>query len=225
MLFYDRKDAGERLAQRLAERLPAYAGRDVLVLALPRGGVPVAQPVAERLGAELDLLLVRKLGVPGHEELAMGAIAFGGARVLNQEAVDALAIPADVIDAVAERESRELDRRATLYRGDRAPPRVTGRTVIVIDDGLATGSTARAALEALRPMNPKLLILAIPVAPQATLNALADVADHVECLASPEPFHAVGLWYRDFTQVSDDQVRELLARSRWHPSSEALPAH
>jgi predicted phosphoribosyltransferase len=208
MLFNNREDAGKQLAERLA----IFAGRDVLVLALPRGGVPVAKPVADRLGAELDVMLVRKLGVPGHEELALGAIAFGGARVLNQEAIDLLSIPPSVVDAVAHSELQELSRRAALYRGRSDPPRISGRTVIVVDDGLATGSTARAALEALRPMGPRELVLAVPVAPPSTLEALAPFADKIECLASPEPFYAVGLWYRDFSQVSDDEVRALLSR-------------
>jgi putative phosphoribosyl transferase len=207
MLFSNREDAG----QRLAERLAGLSGNDVLVLALPRGGVPVAKPIADRLNAELDVMLVRKLGVPGHEELAMGALALGGTPVLNQEAVDALAIPREVIDAVAAHERRELARRAKLYRGRSEAPRVAGRTVIVVDDGLATGSTARAALEALRPMQPRQLVLAVSVAPPSTLLALAPYADRIECLASPEPFHAVGLWYRDFSQVSDEEVRALLS--------------
>jgi putative phosphoribosyl transferase len=215
MLFSDREDAGHRLAERLA----GLVGRDVLVLALPRGGVPVAKPVAERLGAELDVMLVRKLGVPGHEELAMGALAFGGKPVVNEEAVEALGIPPEVMAAVADNEGRELARRAKLYRGRADPPRVAGRTVVVVDDGLATGSTARAALEALRPMQPRELVLAVPVAPPSTLLALTPYADRVECLASPEPFHAVGLWYRDFSQVSDDEVRALLAPRAAHQNA------
>jgi predicted phosphoribosyltransferase len=221
MLFADRFEAGARLAERLAD----LSGQDVLILALPRGGVPVAQPIAERLGGELDVLLVRKLGVPGHEELAMGAIALGGALVGNREAIEKLSISPEVIRSAVAREARELQRRAALYRGTSDPPRVAARIVVVVDDGLATGSTALAALQTLRTQKPRLLVLAVPVAPASTLEVLRPFADRIECLASPDPFHAVGLWYRDFAQVSDDEVRSLLARSGRRPSSELPETH
>lgn len=207
--FADRVEAGRRLA----EALRGYAGRpDVVVLALPRGGVPVAYRVARALGAPLDVFLVRKLGVPGHEELAMGAIASGGTRVLNPEVVAALGIPGGTIDAVAAREAEELERRERAYRGERPPPEVRGRTVILVDDGLATGSTMRAAVAALRRQEPARLVVAVPVGAAETCEALRAEADAVVCVLTPEPFYAVGLWYRDFAQTTDDEVRELLAR-------------
>jgi predicted phosphoribosyltransferase len=210
MLFQDRAHAGRVLAARLA----AYAGRpDVLVLALPRGGVPVAYEVARALHTPLDVFIVRKLGVPGREELAMGAIATGGVRVLNEEVVRALDIPADVIDATAQAERRELQRRERLYRDDRPPPDVRGRTVILIDDGLATGSTMRAAVAALRRLGPARLVVAVPVASADTCEDLGAEVDEVVCACTPEPFHAVGLWYDDFTQTTDEEVHELLERA------------
>jgi predicted phosphoribosyltransferase len=210
MLFHDRAHAGRVLAARLT----AYAGRpDVLVLALPRGGVPVAYEAAKALRAPLDVFIVRKLGVPGREELAMGALATGDVRVLNEEVVHALAIPADVIDATAEAERRELERRERLYRDDRPPPDVRGRTVILIDDGLATGSTMRAAVAALRRLGPARLVVAVPVASADTCVDLSTEVDEVVCAYTPEPFHAVGLWYEDFTQTTDEEVYELLARA------------
>ena len=208
MLFENRADAGRRLAA----RLQSLRGGDVLVLALPRGGVPVAAPVADKLLAELDVLLVRKLGIPGHEELAMGAIALGGVRVLNEEVITALGISQQTLEEVTEAEAQKIQRRAASYRGSSEPPRVRGRTVVVVDDGLATGATARAALQAIRQMEPRDLILAVPVAPASTIAALQPYADRIECLATPEPFHAVGLWYRDFGQTSDEEVRRLLSR-------------
>jgi putative phosphoribosyl transferase len=217
MLFQDRAHAGRVLAARLA----AYAGRpDVLVLALPRGGVPVAYEVARALHAPLDVFIVRKLGVPGREELAMGAIATGGVRVLNDEVVEALDIPEDVIDATAEAERRELVRRERLYRGDRPPPDVRGRVVILIDDGLATGSTMRAAVAALRRLGPARIIVAVPVASADTCEDLSAEVDDVVCSRTPEPFHAVGLWYDDFTQTTDEEVHELLERA----AEESAPA-
>jgi predicted phosphoribosyltransferase len=209
--FRDRYAAGRELAARLA----GYANRsDVLVLGLPRGGVPVAFEVARALAAPLDVFLVRKLGVPGREELAMGAVASGGVRVLNQDAVRALHIPADVIAAVAAREEAELARRAQLYRGDWPPPDVRGRTVILVDDGLATGATMYAAATALRQQQAARIVAAAPVAAHEACTELRDVADEVVCVAMPEPFHAVGLWYEDFAQTSDQEVRELLLRAR-----------
>ena len=208
--FADRTEAG----QRLARALHAYAGRaDLLVLALPRGGVPVAYEVARALGAPLDLLLVRKLGVPGHEELAMGAIASGGIRVLNREVIAATGVGESQIEAAAAREQRELERRAGAYRGERPPPTIAGRCVILIDDGLATGATMRAALAALRPQHPAALVVAVPVAPPETLARLRAEANDVVCLEAPEAFYAIGAWYRDFGQLHDDQVRALLARA------------
>ena len=208
--FRDRREAG----QVLADRLTAYAGRpDVLVLALPRGGVPVAYEVARALGAPLDVFLVRKLGVPGQEELAMGAVATGGVRVLNEQVVGALGIPPSVIEAVAAWQQQELVRRERLYRGDRPPPDVRGRTVILVDDGLATGSTMRAALAALRRQQPARLVVAVPTAAPETCDELRAEADDVVCATTPEPFDSVGLWYEDFSQTSDAEVRELLERA------------
>lgn len=206
--FRDRTEAGRRLAARLT----AYEGRsDLLVLALPRGGVPVAAEVARALAAPLDVFVVRKLGVPGHEELAMGALASGGVRVLNDEVVQALGIPADVIDRVAERERVEIERREAAYRDDRPPRDVRGRTVILVDDGLATGSTMRAAVAALRERGPDRIVVAVPVAAPATCAEFRTLADDCICVHTPEPFHAVGLWYEDFSQTSDDEVRALLS--------------
>lgn len=208
--FRDRVDAGQQLAAKLTE----YAGKpDVLVLGLPRGGVPVAFEVAKALNARLDMFLVRKLGVPGHEELAMGAIASGGIRVLNDEVIDMLRVPDDVVDAVAESEQQELERRENAYREGRPPPDVRGLTVILVDDGLATGSTMRAAAEALRQEAPRRLIVAVPVAARETCDEFRDRVDDVVCASTPEPFHAVGQWYENFPQTTDDEVRELLRRA------------
>jgi predicted phosphoribosyltransferase len=207
--FRNRADAGRQLADKLA----AYADRpDVLVLALPRGGVPVGYEVARALGAPLDVFLVRKLGVPGYEELAMGAVATGDVRVLNDEIVRGLGISGHQIDAVVERELPELGRRERLYRGGRPPPDVVGRTVILVDDGLATGATMRAAVEALRQQQPARIVVAVPTASPDTCEALKAEADDVVCAMTPEPFFAVGHWYDDFTQTTDEEVRELLAR-------------
>ncbi|MCI0489250.1 MAG: phosphoribosyltransferase [Blastocatellia bacterium] len=206
-LFRDRKEAGRLLA----DRLKAYAGReDVLVLALPRGGVPIAFEVARELDAPLDVFLVRKLGVPGHEELAMGAIASGGLRVLNEDVVHYLRIPGEMIDIVAEDERRELERRDLLYRSGRPAPDVRERTLILIDDGIATGSTMRAAVKALRQQEPARIIVAVPVAPPSTCDELKSEADEVVCVFVPEPFDGVGRWYEDFSQTTDAEVRHLL---------------
>jgi predicted phosphoribosyltransferase len=208
--FRDRTEAGRVLAERLA----AYADRpDVIVLALPRGGVPVAFEVARALHAPLDVFIVRKLGVPGHEELAMGAVATGGVRVLNDQVVRALRIPDSVINAVAAWELEELARRERLYRGDRPPPDVRGKTVILVDDGLATGATMLAAVKALREQHPERIVVAVPVASPDTCELLREEVDEVVCAVTPEPFYAVGLWYQDFSQTSDEEVRELLAQS------------
>jgi predicted phosphoribosyltransferase len=209
MLFHDRTEAGQRLAQKLAH----YAGRDdVLVLGLPRGGVPVAFEVARALGVPLDVFLVRKLGVPGREELAMGAIATGGVRVLNSDVVGPLAIPDEVIDAATAEEQGELERRERAYRDDRPPPDVRGRTVILVDDGLATGSTMRAALAALRLQHPDQVVIAVPVGSAEACAELRGLADESMCLETPEPFRAVGLWYSDFSQTTDAEVTALLAQ-------------
>jgi putative phosphoribosyl transferase len=210
--FRDRTAAGQALGRVLAER--GYAGRsDVLVLALPRGGVPVGYEVARALDAPLDVFIVRKLGVPGHEELAMGAIASGGLRVLNPQVVNMLQIPQDVIDRVAQVEQKELERRELDYRDGRPPPRIEGRTVVLVDDGLATGSTMRAAAAALRKLRPRWLVVAVPVAANETCEEFRDQVDDTVCVLTPEPFHAVGLWYEDFSQTTDEQVRDLLQRA------------
>jgi predicted phosphoribosyltransferase len=209
--FLDRRDAGRQLA----DRLRAYADRpDVLVLALPRGGVPVAYEVAHALHAPLDVVLVRKLGVPGHEELAMGAVASGGIRVLDPDVIRVAHVTSAELEIVTEAEQRELDRRATEYRGDQPFPTIRGRTVILVDDGLATGATMRAAIMALRQEHPARLVVAAPVAPPQTCDDLRTIAEDVVCAVTPDPFYAVGLWYEDFGQTTDAEVRELLeARS------------
>lgn len=210
MLFQDRNDAGRMLAAKLA----AFAERaDVLVLALPRGGVPVGYEVARALHAPLDVFLVRKLGVPGQEELAMGALASGGIRVLNQDVVRALAIPPEMIERVAAAEHEELVRRQRRYRDDRPAPSVQGRTIILVDDGLATGSSMRAAVAALRQQHPTRIVIAVPVGAAETCDELQHEADEVVCARTPAPFYAVGVWYADFAQVTDDQVREYLQRA------------
>lgn len=210
MYFHDRRDAGRYLAERLRQ----YANKpDVLVLALPRGGVPVAYEVACALNVPMDLFLVRKLGVPGHEELAMGAIATGGVRVLNEDVVRPLGIPDRVIDAVVADEQRELARRERLYRDDRSLPDVRGRICILVDDGLATGATMHAAIVALRQQGPARIIVAVPVAaPDICAQFRAEV-DGIVCAITPSPFAAVGLWYQDFSQTTDAEVRDLLERA------------
>jgi len=206
--FRDRREAGELLGAAVATR---YAGRDdLLVLGLPRGGVPVAHGVAEALGAPLDVFVVRKLGVPGQEELAMGAIASGGVRVLNRDVLDYLNVSDRAIEAVAIREGRELERRERAFRGNKPPLDIRGRTVIVVDDGLATGSTMRAAVLALRAMAPRAVVVAVPVGAPSTCQELRAEADDVICLGTPDPFEAVGLWYDDFTQTTDEEVHALL---------------
>jgi predicted phosphoribosyltransferase len=209
--FRDRADAGRVLAEKLAD----YAGReDVIVLALPRGGVPVAYEVARALGAPLDVFLVRKLGAPGHEELAMGAIASGDVVVMNDEVVKAMNVQADdILDAIAS-ERRELARREEAYRDGRPPADVQGKTVILIDDGLATGSTMRAAVTALRRQGPARIVVAVPIGATSTCAEFQSIADDCICAATPEPFRAVGLWYDDFSQTEDTEVAELLARAR-----------
>lgn len=212
MRFANRTEAG----QLLAKKLIGYSNRsDVIVLALPRGGVPVAYEVAQALNAPLDVFLVRKLGVPGHEEFAMGAIASGNVRVLNDDVVHYLGIPDYLIDKVAEREQYELERREKLYRGPSPPVTVGGKTVIVVDDGLATGSTMRAAIKALKRMAPAEIIVAAPVAAGETCESFnADVNSVCVCVMNPEPFRAVGLWYDKFSQTSDEEVCYLLNHAR-----------
>ncbi len=219
--FHDRVEAGRLLAS----ELPQYAGRsDVLVLALPRGGVPVGYEVARALDAPLDVFVVRKLGVPGQPELAMGAIASGGIRVLNDEVVEMLGISSRAIEAVAVREQQELQRREQLYRGDRPAPELAGRVVILVDDGVATGSTMRAAVQALRKARASRTVVAVPVGAPETCRTLASEADEVVCTRMPEWFSAVGLWYEDFAQTSDEEVRDLLERAAAaHPAGSRQP--
>ena len=208
--FRDRRDAGRVLA----ERLRHYAGRpDVLVLALPRGGVPVGYEVAQALGAPLDVFLVRKLGAPRHEELAMGAIASGNVRVLNPDVIAMLHIPERVIDDIAAHEEVELQRREREYRGDRPPLDARGRIVILVDDGLATGATMRAAAASLRRHGVARLVVAVPVAAEETCQALRPEVDEIICAVTPQPFYAVGAWYEDFSQTDDAEVRALLHRA------------
>ena len=211
MIFRDRTEAGKYLATKLQK----YKDQpDVLVLALPRGGVPVAFEVAQALGVPLDIFLVRKLGVPGHEELAMGAISTGGVRVLNEETVEYLRIPHRIIDAVAAEELKELERRELAYRGNRPEPDVKGKTVILIDDGLATGSTIRAAAQALRQQQPARIIVAVPVSAPETCDEYRIGVDEIICAVTPEPFFGVGMWYLEFSQTTDEEVRDLLERAR-----------
>jgi len=205
--FRDRTEGGRFLATKLAR----YAGRaDVQVLALPRGGVPVALEVAKALRAPLDVFIVRKLGVPGHEELAMGAIASGAVRVLNREVVERLRISTELIEAAAAREQVELSRRERLYRGGRPAAEIRDRIVILVDDGLATGSTMRAAVAALRKFHPAKVIVAVPAAAPSVCEDFQTEVDEIICAQTPEPFHAVGAWYEDFSQITDDEVREML---------------
>jgi predicted phosphoribosyltransferase len=210
-VFRDRRDAGRALAGLLGH----YQGRDdIIVLALPRGGVPAGYEVATALGAPLDVFIVRKLGVPGHEELAMGATASGGVVVLNDDVVRDLGVPPDAIERVTQAEGRELQRREQAYREDRPPPDVTGKVVILVDDGLATGSSMRAAILALRRLGPARMVVAVPAAPESTCQELSAEVDEVVCATTPSPFFAVGRQYSDFTQTSDDEVRGLL-RAAW----------
>jgi putative phosphoribosyl transferase len=210
-LFADRREAGRVVA----ERLRAYAGRpDVVVLALPRGGVPVGYEVAGALGAPLDVFLVRKLGTPGRRELAMGAIASGGIRVLNEDVIRWFGITPQQVDAVAAEEQREIERREAVYLDGRAPTPLQGRVAILVDDGLATGSTMRAAVQAVRQQRPQKVIVAVPVAPRETCEELSTLADEVVCAEMPVPFSAVGQWYERFDQTSDEEVVELMRRDR-----------
>ena len=205
--FKDRRDAGRKLAQKLS----VNAGKpDILVLALPRGGVPVAYEVALALSAPLDVFIVRKLGLPGREELAMGAVASGGVRVLNGDIVRMLSIPEEVINIVVKRELRELKRREELYRGNRPTPEVRERTILLIDDGLATGASMRAAIAGLRAQDPARIVVAVPAAAPEACEAFQAEVDEIVCAITPEPFYGVGRWYEDFSQVTDEEVRMLL---------------
>lgn len=205
--FADRHDAGRLLA---AELTSYFDRDDVIVLGLPRGGVPVAYEVAQALRAPLDVFLVRKLGVPGHEELAMGALASGGVMVLNDDVVAAAGIGRDQIEAVAEREQATLTRQEQSFRGERPPLELGGKVAVVVDDGLATGATTRAAVGALRDLGAAAIVVAVPTAPRETCEVLRPEVDELVCAITPDPFTAVGLWYRDFAPVSDEEVRELL---------------
>jgi predicted phosphoribosyltransferase len=219
-IFRDRSEAGRALGVKLA----SYAGRnDVTVLGVPRGGVPVAFEVALALDAPLDVFLVRKLGAPGQEELAMGAIASGGVRILNPTVIQPLRISADEIERAAKREERELRRRELLYRGDRPPLDLHGRIAILVDDGLATGSSMRAAVEAVRKLAPARIVVAVPVAPSSTAREMRRFADDVVVGVTPESFYSVGRFYEEFDQTTDAEVRELLRRSA-HPIEEAWRA-
>jgi putative phosphoribosyl transferase len=216
--FRNRTEAGFLLAKKLA----AYANRpDVLVLALPRGGVPVGFEVAKALHAPLDVVIVRKLGTPGQEELAMGAITSGGVRVLNDRVVQAFGISESEIDSVAAKEQEELERRERLYRGRRAAPAIRNRTVILVDDGIATGTTIRVAIAALKTQSPSRLVVAVPVAPLSTCEELREEVDEVVCLLSPGEFWAISLWYQNFPQTSDEEVCNLLGRANREQSAAA----
>ncbi len=211
----DRRAAGRALA----EALDRYAGRkDVIVLALPRGGVPVAAEIARGLDVPLDVMLVRKLGAPWQPELAMGAIASGGVRVMNDEVVRGMGISPEAIEQVAQEELKELERRERAYRGNRPWPDLTDKTVILVDDGLATGATMHAAIDAVRAQNPAQIVVAVPVAPPDTVRALEPLVDEVVCLFQPEPFMAIGQWYQDFSQLTDAEVQALLEEQEAAPS-------
>jgi putative phosphoribosyl transferase len=208
--FADKNQAGVLLAQRLQQ----YAGQpDVIVLALPRGGVPVGFAIAQALRLPLDILLVRKLGMPGHEEFAIGAIATGGFSVVQTDLLARFGIEASTLDVIVRREQREIERRETLYRAGRPPLPLAGRTVIVVDDGLATGATMQVAIKAVREQHPERVIIAVPVASIEACRELGAQVDDIVCLQTPDPFHAVGAWYQDFTQTTDDEVIDLLDRS------------
>lgn len=214
-LFKDRVDAGKKLAKELSK----YANRsDVLILALPRGGVPVAFEVAKELNVRMDVFIVRKLGVPGNEELAMGAISSDNIRVLNEDVVRSFQIPERIINTVSENELKELERRERAYRGDRPKPEISGSTVILIDDGLATGATMRAAAAAIKTKNPAKIVVAVPTGARDTCELFGREVDEVICVATPEPFYGVGAWYGNFSQTTDEEVCELLDKAR------ALPA-
>lgn len=215
-IFQDRRDAGRRLAEHLSE----YENRsDVVVLGLARGGLPVALEVAKALNAPLDVLVVRKLGVPGHRELAMGAIASGGVRVMNDSIVRSLSISSAQVNSVADEEQKELERRERKYRGDKERLEVAGRTVILVDDGLATGASMRAAVTALRMQGPDRIVVAVPTGARITCLEFETEVDELVCLTTPDPFFAVGAWYEDFSQTTDEEVRRLLEMAPVPPSA------
>lgn len=219
MLYSNRIEAG----QELARRLERYANRpDVIVLGLPRGGVPVAFEVARALNAPLDVFLVRKLGMPGQEELAMGALASGGVRILNDDLIRRFHVPESTVEAVVAKEERELQRREREYRGTSAPLPVAGKTAILVDDGLATGASLRAAAAALKRLGPARIVAAVPVGSAETCAEFEDVVDEVVCAETPEPFWAIGNWYDDFSQTTDEEVRRLLAQGRESTDRERL---
>jgi putative phosphoribosyl transferase len=222
MIFANRTEAGQKLAQRLKK----YANRsDVIVLGAPRGGVPVAFEVATHLGAPLDVFMLRKLGVPGHEEFAFGAIASGGVRIVDRDTVEGLGITGLDIERITRAEEQELERREQAYRGGRPRLDVSGRTVILVDDGIATGSSVRAAIRALRQMKPARIVIAVPVAPSSTCSRLKSEVDELVCVEMPEPFYGVGQFYDDFSQVSDEEVKERLDNaSRQHREADDLDA-
>jgi putative phosphoribosyl transferase len=220
VLFTDRREAGRKLSAQLQH----LAGRsDVVVLALPRGGVPVGYEVASRLGAPLDVFVVRKLGIPGHEELAMGAVASGGVRVVNQEVVRAAGITRETFDAATEREQREVQRREREYRGGRPLPDLRGTTVVLVDDGVATGSTMLAAVHAVRQLGPAAVIVAAPVMSRQALQTIARASNECKCVAVPEPFYGVGMHYEDFSQTTDEEVRRLLSEAALRTSKGGTP--
>lgn len=209
--FADRVDAGRRLAEVLGD----YQGRgDLVVYGLPRGGVPVAAEVARALDAPLDVLIVRKLGVPGQPELAMGAVASGGVRVLNEEVLRQINVTEEQVDRITEEQRREVREREERFRGDAEVPEVEGKTALVIDDGIATGSTMRASIEALRELGPERIVVAVPIASHSACNDMEKLADEIVCLETPNPFHAVGAWYDNFDQTTDSEVRRLLQQAR-----------
>ncbi len=207
-VFENRTEAGRLLAAKLTD----YTNRpDVIVLALPRGGVPVASEIAQQLNLPLDVCLVRKLGVPGRKELAMGAIASRGVRIINHEVVDWLHLSPDVIEQVAQNEQQELERRDLLYRQNRPLPEIRDRTIILVDDGIATGATLKAAIATLQQQQPKAIVVAVPLAPPTTCQTLTTEVERVVCLRTPDPLHSISLWYQDFSQTTDEEVQQLLA--------------
>jgi putative phosphoribosyl transferase len=226
MLFADRHEAGRRLGAELMRRLPQLHDGDPLVLAIPRGGVPVGYEVARHLDAALDLFIARKLGAPGHEELGIGAVAPGGTRFLDTDAIRALGVTEEYIEEVTRKELAELERRLRRFRGDRPPPRIAGRPVVLVDDGLATGVTALASLAAIRLEQPRRLVFAAPVCSVEGAETVARQADDVVCVATPDRFFGVGAWYHDFTQTSDDEVMDLLRQreAEWNTSHSAIGA-